>query len=282
MATTVPVGVPDGVQPGWIPDPMCLEPWEEQDEPLASERHHLEQDYCVQALKDLLGPKGYFVTRDCWLKVDPTGVQRDVQPDLLIAYGVHLDLDETTYDPWALDKVPDMLAEFLSITSVTADLEGKPDWYGRLGVREYFRFDVSHIVPGGPVLAGFSLTDQGTWAPLPFDSEGGLTSQVLGIRFVMRDHLTIIDLATGEPAPTSDEKSARLRQADRERLREADARQLAEEGQREADRARQQEAEARVRAEAERQEAERARKAAEEELAHLRAELERLRQEHPG
>mgnify|MGYP001396374790 CR=1 FL=1 len=215
MSMKAPTPVP--VTPGWLPDPMRLEPWEEQDEPLASERHHQEQDYCLSALRELLRPQGYLVTRDRWLRVDPTGVQRPVQPDLLIAHGVTLGPEETTYDPWLLDKAPDLLAEFLSPTTATADLEGKPRWYAALGVREFFRFDLSGIVQGGPPLAGFALTSRRTWAPLPLDPDGGLTSRVLGVRFVWGDHLTIIDLATGRSAPRSEEVMALLRQAERAR-----------------------------------------------------------------
>jgi len=267
--------VPAQVAPGWLPDPMRLEPWEEQDEPLASERHHQEQDYCLSALRELLRPQGYLVTRDRWLRVDPTGVQRPVQPDLLIAHGVTLGPEETTYDPWLLDKAPDLLAEFLSPTTATADLEGKPRWYAALGVREFFRFDLSGIVQGGPPLAGFALTSRRTWAPLPLDPDGGLTSRVLGVRFVWGDHLTIIDLATGRSAPRSEEVMALLRQAGRargeaeaDRRGEAEARRAAEAARQEAEAERQREAEARRTAEAE--------------VAHLRAELERLSQDSDG
>ena len=277
------------VAPGWLPDPMRLEPWEEQDEPLASERHHQEQDYCLFALRELLGPQGYVVTRDRWLRVDPTGVQRAVQPDLLIAHGVTLGPEETTYDPWLLGKVPDVLAEFLSPSTVTADLEGKPDWYARLGVGEYVRFDLSGIVLGGPPLAGFALTARGTWAPLPLDPDGGLTSRVLGVRFVWGEHLTILDVATGRSAPRFEEVMVLLRHAERarwaaefERRREAEARQAAETAQQHAEVERRREAEARQAAEAaQRREAE-ARHAAEAEAARLRAELERLRQDPTG
>jgi Uma2 family endonuclease len=250
-------------------DPLHLEGWEEQDEPLATDPHSDEQAYCYYALRYLLNPDGHYVSKDRWLRMDPANERDKLLPDLLIALGAQdrqWGVDE--YLPWEVGKPPEALAEFLSPSSEDADKEGKPKRYAELGVLEYFLFDPDGTY-GVPRVQGWTLGRDGSRRPLPSDREGGVTSRVLPVRFApLDDHIGVFDARSGQPA---------LRYEDLQRLlaEEAAARSRAEEARERAEAARQQEAAARQR------EAVR-RAAAEAEAARLRAELDRLRRGERG
>ena len=280
-----------------LPDPMHLEGWEEQDEPLASDRHSDEQTYCFTALRYLLNPDGHYVSMDRWLRMDRADHKDKLLPDLLVALDVQeqqWNVDE--YLPWEVGKAPEVLGEFLSPSSEGADKTGKPDRYAKLGVREYFLFDPDGTY-GVPRIQGWSLQGDGSREALPRRADDGVESRVLPVRFVLTDdHVGVIDVRTGRLALRYEEVHRLLREeiearyraeqaqqrAERAQRQEAEARWRAEQLQREEAAARQQETEGRLSAEqAQRQEAE-ARTAAEAEVALLRAELDRLRQAGEG
>ena len=266
MAYTVP-----GAE---LTDPMHLEGWEEQDEPLATDRHGEEQAYCWAALRYLLNPDGHYVSKDRWLRMDPANDRDKLLPDLLIAMGVQnrqWNVDE--YLPWEVGKPPEILAEFLSPSSIKADTVEKPRRYGALGVREYFLFD-----PDGryavPRVQGWTLLGEHRRVPLPRGADGSVASRVVPVRFVLTDdnHIGVVDGRTGELALRYEDAQRLLREELAARTRaeaalrqEAVARQQAEQARQQAEQARQREAERRATAEAE--------------AARLRAELDRLRRE---
>jgi hypothetical protein len=95
-------------------DPMHLEGWEEQDEPLATDRHSEEQAYCWLALRYLLEPDGHYVSKDRWLRMDPDNEHDKLLPDLLIARDVLAQQwNVNEYLPWEVGKAPEVLGEFL-------------------------------------------------------------------------------------------------------------------------------------------------------------------------
>lgn len=246
------------------PDPMHLGGWEEQDEPLATDRHSEEQAYCWTALRYLLEPDGHYVSKDRWLRMDPDDEHDKLLPDLLVARDVlRRQWNVNEYLPWAVGKAPEVLAEFLSPSSEGVDQEEKPDRYGKLGVREYFLFD-----PDGtyrvPRIQGWTLRRDGGRAPLARRADGGVESAVLPVAFrLVEDHIAVVDTRTERVALRYEEAQALLRQ-------ELAARFQAEQAQRRAEAAQRREAEAR-------RQAEQARQQAEAEVARLRAEVDRLR-----
>ena len=248
-----------------LTDPMHLEGWEEQDEPLATDLHGEEQAYCWTALRSVLNPDGHYVSKDRWLRMDPADPADRLLPDILIALHVQAQQwNVNEYLPWEVGKAPEVLGEFLSPTSVRADKVEKPKRYGELGVREYFLFD-----PDGtyrvPRIQGWTLRHDGSQEALPC-SGGGVQSRVLPVRFVLTDnHIGVVDTRTGQLA---------LRYAEMQRLLRQELALRYQAEQREAV-ARQQEA-------AYRQQGADARAAAEAEVARLRAELDRLRQTRNG
>ncbi len=236
-----------------LPDPMHLEGWEENDEPLATDPHSDEQAYCFYALRYLLNPDGHYVSKDRWLRMDPANSRDKLLPDLLIALGLQerqWGTDE--YLPWAVGKPPEVLAEFLSPSSADADKVQKPRRYGKLGVREYFLFDPDGTY-GVPRIQGWALLGEEEREPLPRDAGGGVTSRVLPVHFVLLDdHIGVVDTRTGQLALRYDQLQQLLRQ----------------------------EMAAHAQAALERQQEATALEAAEREVQRLQAELDRLRREH--
>jgi Uma2 family endonuclease len=235
-----------------------------------------------------------------------------VSPDVFVVKGVRKGL-RRTYKLWDEGVAPCVVIEMTSRSTRLEDKGNKRALYALLGVREYFLFD-----PLGeylkPPLQGFTLVD-GEYAPLPFESDGGIISRELGLK-LYRDEtvLRLFDLASGrEVVRTEDlsavlqqtlarvqqtEEQARLaaeqarlaaeqarlaaeqaqREADARRRAEEQARLVAEQAQREADARRRAEEQARLAAEQAQREAD-ARRRAEAEIERLRAELQRLRGE---
>ncbi|HYU31513.1 MAG TPA: Uma2 family endonuclease [Thermoanaerobaculia bacterium] len=136
-----------------------------------------------------------------------------------------------------------------------ADLEDKVELYRIAGIPEYLIVDSPSGLTGLPfTLLGYRLDSAGRYQPMQSDAEGRFLSETTGIWFQVPpdgQRIYLFEASTGRRLLNLTEQEER---ADRE----ADARKAAEEKVlREAD----------------------ARKAAEAELAHLRAEIERLRGE---
>jgi Uma2 family endonuclease len=228
-----------------LADPLHLEGWEEQDEPLATDRHSEEQAYCWQALRYLLEPEGHYVSKDRWLRMDPDKEADKLLPDLLIARDLlERQWNVNEYLPWEVGKAPEVLGEFLSPSSEKADQGEKPERYGKLGVQEYFLFDPDGTY-GVPRVQGWALRRDGRRETLPRAADGSIASRLVPVRFrLVNDHIGVIDTRTGQLA-----------------LRYETAQQMLREEI------------------AARWQAKQAQQRAEAEVARLRAELERLRRE---
>lgn len=192
-----------------------------------------------------------YVSGDILVYYEQGNPRKFVVPDAFIVKGLKPG-PRRVYKIWVEGKVPDLIIETTSRKTRRKDTTEKPELYAQLGVKEYFLFDPEQDYLDPP-LQGHRLEGTGykTIEPL---AEGGLLSQELGLRLCAEaGHLQFYRLDNGERLLTSAERAERDSAALR---REAEARQ------REAE-ARQREAEAR--------------RAAEAEIARLRAELERQR-----
>jgi len=270
------------------PDPMRLDGWEDNDEPLAHDTHRWECTYCEATLRAAFAGPDCYVSAETWLQMDPANPSDRLQPDLLVSLGVPQE-PRGEYLPSLEGKPPDLLAEYLSQSSVEADLHLKRPRYAALGVREYFVFN-----PAGrfryPRMQGWTLHRNGRADALIPAADGGISSNVLPVRFVIvDDQLLIVDRESGRPLSELPLVQQRLQQALRDVLREADVRRQAEaraaraeaQAEHEVEARRQAEARAAEEAEARRQEAE-ARLLAEREVARLRALLEQRNGHLPG
>lgn len=112
------------------------------------------------------------------------------------------------FKTWEEKRVPNFILETTSKKTRREDLGWKKELYKELCVAEYFLYD-----PMGewlkPPLQGFRLVD-GDYEPIAGDAEGGVVSEELGIRFIVRDgELLMFDAVTGELVLTAEEQRTR-------------------------------------------------------------------------
>jgi Uma2 family endonuclease len=187
----------------------------------------------------------------CYEKGNPRAF---VAPDVMLAIGVRKRRREN-YLLWEEGKPPDLLVEVTSKSTRREDEVKKKALYERIGVEEYLLFDPKDEYLK-PRLQGFRLA-RGLFRPIRLERDGALLSRTTGLTFLPEgERLRLLDTASGEPMPWSEELGA--------------ARQDAEAGRRAAEAARQA-AEARAAEEAA------ARRAAEERVRILEEELNHLR-----
>jgi Uma2 family endonuclease len=184
----------------------------------------------VRAILRLIGVLDYFfrdrpdvyVVGDIFLYYEEGNPAARRAPDILVAFGVPKYPDRRSFFTWREGVVPQVLFEFSSDSTVQDDRTAKRDLYESLGVEEYFLFD-----PLGtswdPRLQGFHRQGEAFVALTPA-ADGGLTSAVMGVRFVPEGlDVRVIDRATGEPVlqleEQADRAAAAQRQAERERRR---------------------------------------------------------------
>jgi Uma2 family endonuclease len=149
-----------------------------------------------------------------------------VAPDVFVVQGVAKG-ERRIYRLWEEGQPPAVVFEITSRGSRLEDLGTKRAIYAMLGVREYFLYD-----PLGeylrPSLQGYRL-QEGEYQRISPGSEGGLTSQLLGLELRVEDGcLRVLNPATGErlltPAEAlvarrSEAAARRTAEAELERLR---------------------------------------------------------------
>jgi Uma2 family endonuclease len=148
-------------------------------------------------------------------------------PDVLVAKGVGKHR-RRAFRLWEEKVAPCVLFEIASKDTWRVDLHDKPVEYAGIGVKEYFVFD-----PEGayldPVLQGFR-TVKGKPVRMKPAADGSLVSKQLGLRLMAEGGMVrLIDLQTGEPVLTRNERTEQAEQ------RAEQERQLREEAQRRAE-----------------------------------------------
>ena len=115
-----------------------------------------------------------------------------VSPDILVAFGLGKKF-RRTYKVWEEGKPPDFVMEFSSRRTYQNDLDEKMAHYARMGIPEYFLYDPDRRYLPSPLL-GFQRVE-GAYVAIAPDVDGGIRSEVLGLRF----HLTEDGLALYDP-----------------------------------------------------------------------------------
>ena len=126
---------------------------------------------------------------------------KPVSPDLFVAFGP-LRGRRSVWKTWEEGKLADFILEMTSYRRKTRDDVFKPVLYRRLGVTEYWQYDVEGDYLDPP-LKGRRLNAEGKYEPIPLStSPGGVrygTSQVLGLHLCLADdRLRFLDAATGK------------------------------------------------------------------------------------
>jgi Uma2 family endonuclease len=177
-------------------------------------------------------------------------------PDIAVVRGAREDEGRSTFDVVEEGVLPCLILEVVSYSDAEMyrnDHEKKVELYQRVGIPEYLIVDPSFSSEAPLLLTGYRLASDGRYRRIEPDSSGRLHSETTSLFFAPSEDgrtVRVGDAETGEWLLTArEEKTARIR--------ESKARKAAE---KRADRETEQ------------------RKAAEAELAHLRAELERLKE----
>ena len=191
-----------------------------------------------------------FISSSTFLCYDPTNLNRRLQPDLYVAFGVEepaIRDRDAGYLPWEVGKQPDFVLELASVSTARNDLNRKRDIYAMMEIPEYWRFDATGGDFYGDPLVGEQLVN-GSYSPLPIteepDGHPRGYSPVLGLTLAWVEGVfRIYDPESGEYSHTTVEKLAEYYEQtgiiedqaaliDRERARideEASARRAAEE-----------------------------------------------------
>jgi Uma2 family endonuclease len=111
---------------------------------------------------------------------------------------------------------PIFVAELISESSRTHDLETKRTYYASVGVKEYLVVDQLPLTDGPWQVYGYRLEHEPYYTPIPQDKDGGVTFTGVGLRFVPvgRTRIDIYDLTTDERLLTPDELKARADSAE--------------------------------------------------------------------
>ena len=165
---------------------------------------------------------------------------KPVSPDLFVAFGPWRDRRRDVWKTWEEGKLADFILEMTSFRRKTRDDVYKPVLYRRLGVTEYWQYDVKGNYLDPP-LKGRRLNAEGKYQPIPLStSPGGTlygTSKVLDLHLCLADNrLRFLDATTGEFLLTGKEmdqvlaiQDEQLRLLDEQRRLQEEERHLLEE-----------------------------------------------------
>lgn len=263
--------------------------FDEDDEPLASQRHRNVLDSLCHVLHDRfaagtsLGPAAVAAELRVYPTIAHVAAREYREPDLLVALD-RPDVERLIYLVSEEGKAPDFVLEVMSDSSKNRDALEKRRWYRDLGVREYVVVDLDGKYVGEQRLRRWQLRDiDGRALDLPpvVGREGEvIASVILPFGLMVRDGwVRLVDRRSGEALPLLREQLAQGR-AEAELRRQAQAQARDELERRLAAEARLQEAEARRLAAEARAAAEAAARAeAEQEIARLRQQLQRSREQ---
>jgi Uma2 family endonuclease len=128
-------------------------------------------------------------------------------PDVMVIPDVG-QRDRNSFRSWNEGgAIPAVCFELASLKTWRANLGAVRDDYEAQGVREYFIFD-PRVQFLDDALTGYRLRG-GRYVPLRPDREGGMVSRQLNLRLVPEgEMLRLVDLASGEPVLTRDERIA--------------------------------------------------------------------------
>lgn len=177
-----------------------------------------------------------FVSSSTFLCYDPTNLNRRLQPDLYVAFGVEAPAirdRDAGYLPWEVGKQPDFVLELASVSTARNDLTRKRDIYAMMEIPEYWRFDATGGDFYGDPLVGEHLVN-GSYVPLPVSEEPDGNpkgySPVLGLTLAWVEGVfRIYDPSTGVYSQTVWERlddmdtEVAARRAAEERVRQLEA-----------------------------------------------------------
>ncbi|MEA2602602.1 MAG: hypothetical protein QOF89_3594 [Acidobacteriota bacterium] len=125
---------------------------------------------------------------------DPKAV---VCPDVMVIPGIPPG-QRRTYKLWEEKKVPSLVVEVTSDSTIQEDLTRKKACYERLGVEEYFLHDPLAEALSPPI-QGFRLA-AGRYQKISPEADGSLVSRTTGVTLRMEgERIRLVETATGRP-----------------------------------------------------------------------------------
>jgi Uma2 family endonuclease len=189
--------------PGTVEDPLYPDG---DGKPMAETPIHVDTIIWLrQALQDhFAGQTDVCLMANSFMYYERGDTKKRVAPDGLVAKGVGSHV-RRSYRIWEEGVPPRALFEISSKGKWKKDLTTKRELYARLGVAEYFVFDPEAKYLDPP-LQGFRV-ENCVSVPFPPEPDGSLISKELGLRLVAEGTmLRLIDLKTGKPIPTREER----------------------------------------------------------------------------
>jgi Uma2 family endonuclease len=245
--------------------------------------------YLIAVLKHWYAEEGWFVGGNLLImppkETQPFRRFKNICPDVMVCHGTVLtEAEQNELSSWDMNQpnrpAPSIVFEICSSATWDVDLDKKPEWYGQLGVQEYFAFDPMQLWRGvGRQLLGWRYVN-GRPVELHTDVQGRLWSVTLD-SYVVPDgvNLRLTDRRGRQRLTAKEAGEVAQRKAEQQFRAEQRARHKAEEAQRKAEEVRLK-AEQQLEAERVAKEAERmAKEAAWREVQELR---EKLRQTGEG
>jgi Uma2 family endonuclease len=186
----------------------------------------------IQRLERFFAGRRVYVSGNLLIYFEKGNPRKSVAPDTFVVKNCKPGRREI-FQTWKEGRTPSFILETTSKTTRREDRGKKKNIYAQMNVGEYFLYD-----PRGdwldPPLQGFRLVN-GNYEQIPPDADGGITSQELGVRFVLENgDLAMFDAASGERLLSQEEwRMQETRRADEEKRRadeaERRAKSLAEE-----------------------------------------------------
>jgi Uma2 family endonuclease len=185
-------------------------------------QHILVITYLLSALRDFFrNAPDVYVGANNLIYYEEGNPNAFFAPDVYVIFG----LDKTprrVYKLWQEKRAPSVIFEITSHSTWMEDLGNKRVLYAKLGVQEYFLYDLEHT-DLDPPLQGFYL-ERGEYVRIAPDAQGRLESRALGLRLQEIDNtLRLIHPATNEIILTPDENYQAARDAE-QAARKAEAR----------------------------------------------------------
>ena len=178
-----------------------------------------------------------YVSGDLLMYYEEGNPKACVAPDVFVVFGVE-DRKRMRYLVWEEGKVPDFVLEVASKSTWREDLGPKRDIYARLGVKEYWMYDLTGEY-FRPVLQGLRLAGGAYVRQLAVASPDGaltLASETLGLELrAQGGEVRFRDPATGRVLRSQSEAEAGRREAETARRKEAAARRKEAAARREAE-----------------------------------------------
>ena len=195
----------------------------EDDEPLAESEHQLfPLTYAHAALRSWFADDPtVWVGADMFLYYKEGVPQSVVAPDVFVVTQTHKRHLRNIFQTWIEGRVPELVIEIMSPSSVRRDTVEKYEVYERLGVREYWMYDPTEEGFLEPRLRGHALVD-GEYRLIEVEEVDGKhvgTSEVLGLEFhADTEWFRFFDPVAGEYLPDSEERKRAQEEAERGRV----------------------------------------------------------------